>query len=227
MSELPALYRLRQVVSSIGRAARFTQYYAINQWADSESRSGAGSRQDSPSVRHALETLSEVTNRYSIRTMADIPCGDFNWMSTHLSAWPAVDYIGFDIVGRLVKRNQEAFPGRRFAKLDIVAMVPPPSDLIFCKDLLNHLETSEIVQTVANMRRSGSKYLLASNNFGYPNQKLTRSRYISSRHVDLMAAPFHCSQPIWHDHYFGLWLLADMECRSPVIDAPPAARPSD
>jgi hypothetical protein len=195
----------------------FTRYYDKNHWADPESRSGPGSRQNSPQVRHALLTLSAITEQYGIRTLADIPCGDFNWIGTYLSAWPSVEYTGFDIVAKLVKQNQMTFPDRQFARLDIVVEVPPPSDLIFCKDLLNHLETAEIVQAIANMRRSGSKYLLASNNFGYVNEEMKRSRYDSSRHVDLTAAPFHYPQPTWHDHYLGLWRLADMERKPDVF----------
>lgn len=211
------LYRLRGTFAALRRAKRFTQYYDENHWADSESRSGPGSRQNSPQVQHALEILSAVTERYAIRTLADIPCGDFNWISTYLNAWPKVGYVGFDIVPKLIKCNQLAFPSRQFAKLDIVVSVPPPSDLIFCKDLINHLEPIEIIQAIANMRRSGSKYLLASNNFGYANEEMKRSRYTSSRHVDLTTAPFHYPRPLWHDHYLGLWRLADME-RQPASD---------
>ena len=121
-----------------------------------------------------------------------------------------MEYTGFDIVTTLVKRNQRVFPGRRFAKLDVVSDVPSRVDLIFCKDLINHLKDGEIVQAIANMRQSGSKFLLATNNFGYANEELKRSHF-TSRHVDLTTAPFHYPQPIWHDHYLGLWALAGME----------------
>ena len=206
---------LKHLVSTAGRKVRFTDYYNRNHWADSESRSGAGSRRDSRQVQHALATLAAITECYAIRTIADVPCGDFNWIGAYLDAHPGVAYVGFDIVAKLVERNRRTFPARRFAELDIVTSVPPPSDLIFCKDLINHLEEGEIVQAVANMRRSRSKYLLATNNFGIPNSRLKRGRYISSRHVDLTLAPYFYDKPLWHDHYFGLWLLADMERRPP------------
>jgi hypothetical protein len=166
MSGSTLMRRLRWMVSVFGRASAFTYYYDTNHWADSESRSGAGSRQNSPTVLHSLRILSTVTQRYAIRTVADIPCGDSNWIRAYLSAWPGVEYTGFDIVAKLIKRNQRVFPSRKVSKLDIVANVPPPSDLIFCKDLFNHFGSSEIVRAITNMRRSGSKYLLASNNFG-------------------------------------------------------------
>ncbi|MDI1262909.1 MAG: hypothetical protein PS018_06595 [bacterium] len=209
------------MVSALGRARTFARYYDTNYWADPESRSGPGSRQDSPHVRHALEVLAAVTERYAIRTIADIPCGDFNWIDAHLRAWPEVEYSGFDIVPRLIERNRRVFPGRRFARFDIVLGVPPPCDLIFCKDLINHLEDHEIVQAIAHMRQSGSRYLLATNNFGYLNRPLTRDRYHHSRHVDLTTAPFHYPPPIWHDHYLGLWPLVDMAQGPASVPAAP------
>ena len=157
--------------------------------------------------------LSVFTKQYAIRSVTDVPCGDFNWMSTYLEAHPEVDYTGFDIVHDLVEHNRIMFPGRRFVQLDIVDSVPPPTDLIFCKDLLNHLSGDEIVQAITNMRASGAKYLLATNNFGYPhpNDKLERSAVHNSRHVDLTVAPFGYPEALWNSHYLGLWSLPNME----------------
>jgi trans-aconitate methyltransferase len=124
--------------------------------------------------------LATITERYAIHTIADIPCGDFNWIGTHLDAWPRLEYVGFDIVAELIKRNQRVFPNRRFAKLDIVSNVPPRFDLLFSKDVINHLKNGEIVQAIANMRLSGSKYLLATNNFGYSNEELNHSFFLVS-----------------------------------------------
>lgn len=191
----------------------FTRYYDKNHWGDSESRSGPGSRTDSPSVGHAIRILSEVAAKYDIRNIADIPCGDFNWIGTFLQSHPELGYIGFDIVAKLIECNRRRFPSREFARLDVVASIPPKVDLIFCKDLINHLEYREIIQAITNMRQSGSTYLLATNNFGYKNTGLIRMRHISSRHVDLTLAPFNYTVPIWHDHYLALWRLPEMERR--------------
>jgi hypothetical protein len=203
--------RLARLVAAFRRKATFTYYYATNHWADPESRSGPGSRKDSGSVQHALAALSDITRRFAIRSVADIPCGDFNWIHAYLEAHPEVDYTGFDVVAALVERNRRAFPGRKFARFDIVERVPPATDLIFCKDLFNHLTSGEIVRAIANMRASGSTYLLASNNFAYPNTELIRGPRHSSRHVDLTAAPFHYPPPLWNSHYLGLWQLASLQ----------------
>lgn len=195
------------------RLKMFAYYYSINVWGDPETRSGPGSRKDCLAVTHSLEMLSTFTEQHDIRSIIDIPCGDFNWMSTYLEMHPEVAYNGFDIVHDLVERNRRVFPGYEFSQLDIVKSVPPPADLIFCKDLLNHLSRDEIVLAISNMRASGAKYLLATNNFGYPdpNEELERSAVHNSRHVDLTVAPFHYSKALWNSHYLGLWHLPDME----------------
>lgn len=158
-----------------------------------------------------MRVLSDIVERHGIRNLADIPCGDFNWIGAFLSAYPEVNYIGCDVVTKLIERNKLKFPTRKFVHLDVVVSVPPKVDLIFCKDLINHLENHEIIEAVANMRRSGSTFLLATNNFGYENRRLVRRRHHSSRHVDLTLAPFRYVKPIWHDHYLALWRLAEME----------------
>lgn len=200
-------------LGALGRWADFTLRYRRNYWGDDETHSGPGSRRDSHSVTHSLEVLSHLTSLLDLKSIADIPCGDFNWISAYLDRYPSVSYVGCDIVGDLIARNRRRYPGVRFMALDIVSKVPLPVDLIFCKDLVNHLENEEIVRAIDNMRRSGSTWLLATSNLGYENVRLRRSWYRDSRHVDLAAAPFRYPEPAWHDHYLGLWRLADMEPR--------------
>jgi len=198
---------------SLARSRRFTRAYRGNAWGDLQSRSGAGSNRDSGSVRHALDVLSRITEQYDATSIADIPCGDFNWIDSYLTAHPQVAYVGYDIVRALVRANRAHFPRFTFEPLDIVAQVPAAADLIFCKDLFNHLQEREIVAAVANMRRSGSRWLLASNNFGHAYMPLGQGPHKDSRHVDLTLPPFCYRAPLWNDHYLGLWALPGLEPR--------------
>lgn len=204
-----------QHLGGLGRKLYFGRWYRENLWGDPESRSGPGSRRDSDSVKQSLKTLERVTALLKVRSIVDIPCGDFNWIHVYLERHPDVSYVGYDVVRSLVSRNRQLFPSVRFEPLDIVSTVPARADLIFCKDLINHLEDHEILSAIENMRRSGSTWLLATNNFGYPNDPLRRDRYHNSRHVDLMATPFRYPQPAWRDHYLALWRLSDMEPAGP------------
>jgi len=193
-----------------GLKDRFTEVFLYNHWGDSESASGWGSRRDSPSVKAALEALRFITQKYEISSMNDIPCGDFNWIHEFLNEFPKIGYRGFDIVDPLIERNRQLFPQFNFGVLDVTSDIPPKADLIFCKDLVNHLTHSDIARAVGNMKASGSTYLLATNNFGFQNVELPENTGGASRHLDLTAAPFNFPAPIWNTHYLALWRLADL-----------------
>jgi len=130
-----------------------------------------------------------TVSEHGAATMADIPCGDFNWMPLFLDAAPFVTYQGFDIVPEIIAENRRRYPTRRFEELDITREVPPRADLIFCKDLLNHLTFLDVRAALENMRRSGARLLLASNNFGHAHVDLPSLGLTSSRHLDITQPP--------------------------------------
>jgi SAM-dependent methyltransferase len=212
----------------------FAEIYEKNIWGDPETRSGMGSRKESSYVRDTLAALREIVARYDVRSLADIPCGDFNWIGEFLLG-SRVRYVGYDIVAKLVADNREKHPGIEFRQLNIVEGVPERADLILCKDLLNHLTYEEVRCALENMRRSGARYLLASNNFGcrnrqsahrwfnsgwevmagrWPSFKIRRPRKRFSRYLDITAAPLNYTAPIWRSGYLGLWSLPDLESLS-------------
>jgi hypothetical protein len=190
---------------------RFTRVYEDNIWGDPETRSGPGSRKDSGCVAAAIEALAMVHDEFNIRTMSDLPCGDFNWIERFLDSRPQLKYAGYDIVEPIIKNNRDRFPDRSFAVLNIVDETPPPTDLIFCKDLLNHLNYADVRNAISRMKASGSVFLMASNNFGFENEDLPPSRNGGeSRLLDIVAEPLNFAPPIWNTHYLGLWRLADL-----------------
>jgi NAD(P)-dependent dehydrogenase (short-subunit alcohol dehydrogenase family) len=150
-----------------------------------------------------------AVSHHDVRSIADIPCGDFNWMPLFLEAAPFVGYQGFDIVPDIIKDNRKRHPVHSFEELDITREVPPRTDLIFCKDLLNHLSNADVRAALENMRRSGARLLLASNNFGYANLDLPSVATKTSRHLDITPPPLNAPPPVWKTNYLGLWRLAD------------------
>jgi hypothetical protein len=189
---------------------RFTRVFYQNLWGDSESVSGPGSRRDSDSVLLAIRALKLAKENVDFMSISDIPCGDFNWMETFLRAVPEVRYRGFDIVPALIERNRILHSDYEFDVLDITAAPPPSADLIFSKDLLNHLTYDDIRAALINMQRSNSMYLLVTNNFGHPNTELSENLGNSSRYFDLCDKPFNFPAPIWRDDYIGLWRSSDI-----------------
>jgi hypothetical protein len=190
--------------------AKFTAIYYTNLWGIPETRSGAGSTRRSFSVLIAAHAIAQAVREHGVRSINDIPCGDFHWMQHVLPTLGQVRYLGFDIVNSAVRRNRKRHPEHEFHVLDITADVPPPADLIFCKDLLNHLSDADVRRAISNMRRSGSKFLLASNNRVDENVPLSEMRK-GSRLLDITEPPFRYPRPLWTtSDYMSFWRLADM-----------------
>jgi hypothetical protein len=140
----------------------FTKIWKSNLWGAETSRSGLGSEDgETASLRADLPGLLETLQ---VRTLLDLPCGDFRWMSRtncHLDR-----YIGADIVEEIVTRNASLFgtlDGRiSFRKLDLLSDTLTEADAILCRDCFVHLSYSNIGKALANLRASNLHWLLAT-----------------------------------------------------------------
>jgi hypothetical protein len=136
----------------------FTEIYQNNLWASGESKSGSGSElKNTQIIRNELPTLFK---KFNIKTVLDIPCGDFNWMS--YVDRTGVEYIGGDIVEDLIENNKKNYNYIDFRVLDVTKDDLPKVDLIFARDLLGHFNYRSIDMAISNMKKSGSKYLLTT-----------------------------------------------------------------
>jgi hypothetical protein len=161
--------------------------------------------------------LPAVIRQFEIRSMLDIPCGDFHWMKE-------VDlgiefYIGADIVKKLVAKNKKRFTAdsRIFAHLDVLRDALPKVDLIFCRDCLVHFSFSDIWRALNNIVDSGSKYLMTTT---FTLEKQNRDVPTGGwRRLNLCGAPFdlpppallineNCPIPKHPDKSLALWPIA-------------------
>lgn len=114
---------------------RFTRIYERNYWKGSDSTSGTGS-----SIEYTANLRSQLPRlfaRFSIKSIVDAPCGDFNWMRDVVSN-TSVDYTGGDIVKPLTQQLKEIYTSDavRFLHLDITKDPLPHADLMICRDCL-------------------------------------------------------------------------------------------
>ncbi len=194
----------------------FDEIYRSNQWGDADSRSGEGSNLiESKAVRAALPSL--ITN-YEIRSMLDIPCGDFYWMK-HVDL-SKVDYLGCDIVERIIAQNKKfATTSCQFRVADLVVDQLPQVDLIFSRDCLVHLPFKEIRLAIENIARSSSKWLLTTT---FVDRKENVDIAVGQwRPLNLQAPPFSFPEPqllinevhpksAWCDKSLGLWEISKL-----------------
>ena len=170
----------------------FTEIYIKNKWGDQNSFSGTGSNMEQ--TQNILEELPNVIKKYNIKSILDIPCGDFFWMKEH--NFKTVNYIGADIVSDLIKTNNHKYKTKNinFETLDIINNDLPYSDLLFCRDCLVHLSFNDIFNALRNIKRTKFKYFMTTN-------FLKRDSNVdiatgSWRTINLCKPPFNFPEPI-------------------------------
>lgn len=171
----------------------FTEYYKNNTWSGKESVSGPGS--DYEQTKFLIPELNIMLKSLNIKSMLDIPCGDFNWMKqVDLSK---ISYHGADIVEPMIERNNKKHQKEniKFSVLDLVNDKLPKVDLIMVRDCLVHLPTNDVFKALNNIKNSGSKYLLTTNflwNHQEANQEISVGQW---RRINLQKTPYSFKYP--------------------------------
>lgn len=111
----------------------------------------------------------------------------------------------------VISNNRKSHRSTSFNVLDITTEIPPRADLVFSKDLVNHLLDADVWRSVANMVRSGSTYLMiTSNGVSTPNEDLPRNIGGMSRLLNLRKPPFDFPLPLYDDGYLAMWRTEDL-----------------
>lgn len=170
----------------------FTQHYEGNFWKDAQSVSGSGSNRENTAT--LVESLRAALDRLGVKSLLDLPCGDFGWMSR--VPLTGIAYMGGDIVKRLVDQHQRehAGPGREFRHLDLLKDELPPADCILCRDCLVHLSFADIRKALGQMLASSARYLATTT---YPGTDKNYDIVTGDwRRLNLMLPPFSFPAPL-------------------------------
>lgn len=142
---------------------RFSAVYENRVWLEGRSTgslSGLGS--ELGNTERLREQFVKLLRCLKTRKLVDIGCGDFTWMKE--VALPC-SYIGVDIVPGIIETNDALYSSglRSFTVMDATRDPLPQADTVLCREVLFHLSFSDIWRLVANIRRSGSSFLIATN----------------------------------------------------------------
>jgi len=198
----------------LSRKGAFAEIMRNEVWGPAGNESGGGSTRDY--TRAVRRIIPRVVAQYEIQSMVDVACGDFSWMPLVLEELdPDFRYIGGDIVPELISRHRSAHPGIEFMELDLVEGDLPACDLVFCRDVLQHLPVGDIKAALLNISRSGARYLLATTHLrqvGWRNRRNIRVGKCNDR--NLMLNPFNLGNPLViyceedeGNKFMGLWKL--------------------
>ena len=199
----------------------FQYIYETNLWGGDVSRSGIGS--SSTETDRLRQDIPALLRQFGAQSLLDLPCGDFFWMSQMPLA--GIRYLGADIVPAIIESNRAVhgeLPGmREFMVADIVTDLLPAFEMVLCRDCLVHFSFDHIRAALANLRASGSTWLLATT---FPDHEINDDIEDGDwRLLNLERPPFGFPPAVsmvtegceeadgaYADKALGLWRLADL-----------------
>lgn len=158
-----------------------------------ETGCGLGSKLSS--TLEVRRRLPELFRDYGIRTVIDVPCGDFNWMS-HVDL-SQVHYVGADVdVNHLALAESRycSMPpkSKTFIFSDLFDLTDK-ADLVICRDFLQHLPNWRAMSAIKKLRSVGTYLLLTSHNNSINSDIEQPGGF---RPLNLMTEPFNFPPPI-------------------------------
>jgi hypothetical protein len=181
-------YKYKKMTS----AEVFSDIYKKNLWGSSESKSGTGS--ELVQTKEIIFQINKLIQSYQIKSILDIPCGDFNWM--RYVDLEKVQYIGSDVVDEIIENNNKKYksPNIEFKVLDLINDKLPKVDLIIVRDCFIHFSLENINTALINLKNSGSKFLLTTSFMDCnENYNIITGSY---RKINLLKSPFNFSNPL-------------------------------
>ncbi len=197
----------------------FTDIHKRTHWSSTESASGTGS--DLKNTKVLIDKLDALFVRYEVKSLLDIPCGDFNWIQrVDLSN---INYLGGDIVQAIIDDNIDKYESDtvKFKRMDLVHDDLPKYDAILVRDCFVHLSYENIFLALENIKKSGCKYLLVTT---FPDHLENFNAITGSwRTLNFETAPFSFCKPlelineqytgaagIYKDKSLGIWRVEDI-----------------
>jgi len=198
---------------------RFEDIYRNKSWKGRNSVSGRGS--DPDQTKHIIKKVPALFKNMKIKTVLDIPCGDFNWMKE--VSLKGIKYVGADIIDELIKNNGDKYGKKNisFQHMDVTEDTLPQVDLVLMRDFLVHLSYDDIFKSLNNICDSKSKYLLTTS---FTNRKENKDIITGGWYpFNLQMVPFFFPEPIriinegctqskssYADKSLGLWKISEL-----------------
>ena len=189
-------------------STHFWNFHNLDQGTTQLPASGGGSTP--VNAKWMGKLLNAIAAKWNLRSLLDVGCGDLTWLKL-VRFKKAMMYVGVDLVGALVEKNRgiqlrsDTNLTATFIELDISLTVPPTSDLVLLKDILEHLRLEDIHAAFQHLRESCSQYVLLrgrcnASALGHRNSNQASGLYLlpgaGYRSLDFCKAPFWFPRPI-------------------------------
>ena len=187
-------------ISFMNKDKKFSYIYKSKYWQNIKngSLSGGGSNEVSTSI--IKSELKKFIKENDIKSIVDIPCGDWQWMSK--INLDNINYMGCDVVEDLITSNISIYKKNNinFSIKNIIKDNLPNADLLIIRDLLVHLDDIDIILCLENIKKSNYRYIGITN---YPKLKNNNKRLFGDslrlgdkwRAINLSRAPYNLPNP--------------------------------
>jgi hypothetical protein len=157
--------------------------------------SGPGSIPGSIQTKNIIDNLDSFIKKNNIKSILDMPCGDFSWMQDLIKKNNYINYTGYDIVEDIIFYNNKKYSKNNisFFCKDIVNETNFNNfDLVFIRDFFIHIDYVSINKILDNIKRSKVKFIACSNNNNAINNKdIAVGQH---RKINLTIEPFYMNE---------------------------------
>ena len=196
---------------AIKRQSSFVEIFQKRHWggdkSDPEELSASGPGSTLARTWLVRQTLDCVINdikstlNKKVLRFLDIPCGDLRWMSVFMLNRTDIEYTGMDIVPDIIEHHTKTYSDKPWTFLfhDIVAEPLPTSyDLIFSRDMTQHLTIGDTLRVFRHFSISGSNFAMLTT---YPStlqneRDLNLGSKVRYYAQDLERPPYNLIPPI-------------------------------
>lgn len=170
----------------------FTEINKLNVWQEEESVSGFGSAL--AQTKTIIKEIPKIIKELDIKTIFDIPCGDFNWFK-EINLSHNI-YLGGDIVEDIILKNNYKYKTENisFVQFNLLEGIQEKMDLVICRDCLVHFSIIDIWKAFSNIKKSKSRYLMTTT---FTEEEKNNDIITGGwRPLNFMKPPFNFPSPI-------------------------------
>ncbi len=193
---------LNLILPFLSEKKKFNLIYKSKYWKykinSNYSASGAGSDLDATlNIRAGLKIFFK---KFHIKSILDIPCGDFYWMSQ--MDLDEYKYLGCDLVEQVIIDNNLKFKNLKnikFSTFDLInddINVYNNFDILIIRDCLVHLEEKQIHKILKKIFDSNIKYI-ALTSYDITNNKINPQKGDRWRPINFLIEPFLLKKPFY------------------------------
>ena len=193
---------IRMILPYLSEKTKFSFIYRYKFWKYSQnaeySASGAGSDINATiKIRSGLESFFK---EFNIKSIIDIPCGDFNWFGKiNLENYK---YIGCDLVEEVITNNNLKFNNNKnisFTTFDLInddIKKFDNYDFLIIRDCLVHLDNKDVHKILKKIFSSKIKYI-GLTSYDIENNDIKPQKGDRWRPINFLLKPYLLDTPFY------------------------------